>query len=98
MRGGCQKRLPEGGIGYPAACCDRRNDPRKKETEMNTPEKEPLLLTPLETAKQLSISPRKLFSLTAAGEIACVRLGRAVRYDLVDLRRLIDEKKEGGTK
>jgi excisionase family DNA binding protein len=39
-----------------------------------------LLLTPKEAASLLAISARKLWSLTAAGEITAVKLGRAVRY------------------
>ena len=38
------------------------------------------LLSRSETARRLGISERALWSLTARGAIACVRLGRAVRY------------------
>jgi excisionase family DNA binding protein len=41
---------------------------------------ERLLLTPREAALALAISERKLWSLTAAQEVSCVRIGRSVRY------------------
>jgi excisionase family DNA binding protein len=54
-----------------------------------------LLLKPGEAAEALSISARKLWALTNAGEIPCVRFGRSVRYDLADLREWIDSRKGG---
>lgn len=54
---------------------------------------EPLLLKPADAARALSLSPRKLWSLTAGGEIPCVRIGKAVRYDLADLRAWIERQK-----
>jgi excisionase family DNA binding protein len=54
-----------------------------------------LLLTALQAAKALAISPRTLWSLTDSGEIPCVRIGRAVRYDPVDLRAWIERRKSG---
>ena len=55
-----------------------------------------LLLTPQQAAEALAISPRKLWGMTASGQIPHVRLGRSVRYSLDDLRAWIDEKKKGG--
>ena len=55
-----------------------------------------LLLTAKQAAEALAISPRKLWSLTASGEISVVRLGRSVRYDRADLERFIESQKEGG--
>ena len=54
---------------------------------------EQLLLKPAEAAKALAISERMLRYLTADGEIPCVRVGRAVRYDIFDLRAWIDQQK-----
>jgi excisionase family DNA binding protein len=54
---------------------------------------EPLLLKPAEAARALGISPRNLWGLTAAGEIQCVRIGRLVRYAMVDLQTYIDRKR-----
>ena len=55
-----------------------------------------LLLTPPQAAEALAISPRKLWSMTASGEIPHIRLGRSVRYPVDDLQRWIDDQKEGG--
>ncbi len=62
----------------------------------NNPAYSPLLLTPEQAAKDLAISPRKLWALTKSGEIRHIRIGRLVRYSLDDLRAWIDERKEGG--
>ena len=48
---------------------------------------EPLLLTPRETAKALSMCERTLYSLTAPrGDIPVIRIGNLVRYNIEDLR------------
>jgi excisionase family DNA binding protein len=52
----------------------------------------PLLLTAVQAARLLSISPRSLWSLTAKKEIRCLHVGRLVRYRLSDLQRWIDGK------
>ena len=54
----------------------------------------PLLLSPREAAKTLSICERTLYSLTKAGEIPVVRIGRAVRYSLDDLKQWIKRTSE----
>ena len=56
-----------------------------------------LLLSPKDASKALAISPRKLWSLTAGGEIKCVRIGRLVRYDPDDLREYVESVKEGAS-
>jgi len=61
----------------------------------STPTKPALLLTATQTAESLAISPRKLWGMTASGEIPCIRLGRCVRYAVDDLHRWIDAQKEG---
>ena len=56
-----------------------------------------LLLTPPQAAETLAISPRKLWGLTAPrGPIACVKIGRLVRYPLDQLQRWIDAQTQGG--
>lgn len=55
---------------------------------------EPLLVTAREAAKALAVSPRTLWGLTACGDLACVRIGRAVRYDIADLKAFIAKRKE----
>jgi excisionase family DNA binding protein len=52
-----------------------------------------ILLKSPQAAKALAISERKLSSLTKRGEIPCVRIDRAVRYDPADLRAWIAQKK-----
>jgi predicted DNA-binding transcriptional regulator AlpA len=51
------------------------------------------LLDAKRSAEVLGISSRMLWSLTNAGAIPCVRLGRAVRYDPADLRKFIAASK-----
>lgn len=60
------------------------------------PESGRLLLNPRQAAKSLSISPRKLWSLTDAGDIQCVRIGRLVRYPIDALEAYIDARRQGG--
>jgi len=52
-----------------------------------------LLLRPSEAAKCLGMSERSLWSLTDAGTIPCVRLGRSVRYDLDVLREWVSKQR-----
>jgi len=53
----------------------------------------PLLLTSREAADILTISERSLWSLTKRGQIVCVRIGKAIRYDAVDLVAFIEGSK-----
>ncbi|MFH1110711.1 MAG: helix-turn-helix domain-containing protein [Planctomycetota bacterium] len=55
----------------------------------------PLLLKPKEAAKVLSISPRKLWALTASQQIEVVRIDRSVRYSVESLNRFIESRKSG---
>jgi excisionase family DNA binding protein len=55
-----------------------------------------LLLNAREAAALLSISTRKLWALTASGEIPKVPVGRAVRYSIDDLREWIERVKVSG--
>ena len=55
---------------------------------------EQLLLKPAEAAKALAISERMLRYLTSDGEISCLRVGRSVRYDPMDLRAWIERQKK----
>jgi len=56
---------------------------------------EPLLVTPREAAVLLRLSDRTLWTLTRAGEIPAIRIGRSVRYDPHDLAKWIASKKQG---
>ena len=55
-----------------------------------------LLLTASQTAEALQISARKLWGMSASGELKTVRCGRCVRYDVNDLREWIEANKKGG--
>lgn len=44
-------------------------------------------------AEILGISTRKLWGLVDAGEVKAVRIGRAVRFDPVDIREFIEANK-----
>ncbi len=55
-----------------------------------------LLLTGRQASKALAISPSTLWKLTKRGEVRCVRLGRAVRYDPRDLKAFIDRVRTSG--
>ena len=63
-----------------------------------TPATVRLLLKPNEAAQALALSPRKLWAMTASGEIACVRCGRSgIFTDPLDLRLFIEKQKKGGS-
>jgi excisionase family DNA binding protein len=51
------------------------------------------LLTARDAAKVLGCCEKTLWTLTQSGEIPCVRIGRAVRYDPADLYRWIESAK-----
>ena len=53
----------------------------------------PLLLTPREAARALSVCERTLYSLTKRGEIPVIRAGRLVRYSVEDLKTWIKKSK-----
>ena len=63
-------------------------------TQKAPPSPKTLLLKSVDAARILSISPRLLWTLTKRGEIPCIRIGRAVRYDPRDLTTWIDNKKD----
>ncbi len=60
-----------------------------------TPSPSKLLLNARDAAAALSIGQRKLWQLTIAKAIVCVRIGRRVLYDPRDLTAYIDRQKEG---
>ncbi|MDA1326295.1 MAG: helix-turn-helix domain-containing protein [Proteobacteria bacterium] len=57
-----------------------------------------LLFSPKETHVALGISARKLWAMTASGDIPHLRIGRSVRYPVDDLQRWIDAQTKGGTR
>lgn len=52
---------------------------------------EPLLISPREAARLLSISQRTLWKLTQDGVIPRVKMGRSVRYSVEGLRQWLAE-------
>ena len=54
---------------------------------------EPLLLTVNQASAALAVCSKTLWALTRDGRLPCVRIGRAVRYDLADVRAFIDRAK-----
>ena len=62
-------------------------------TEIGDSSSDPMLLRPDEAARMLAISPRTLWGLTAAGELAFVSIGHSVRYDISDLREWVASRK-----
>jgi excisionase family DNA binding protein len=78
------------GNGLPGRSCEFSLVPEDI-PESQSPQR--LLITRDEAAAILSISPRKLWSLTNAGVIPCVRLGKCVRYSPIDLQAWILEQR-----
>jgi excisionase family DNA binding protein len=69
----------------------------KEARPMITTNEPPTTLTPLMTVREaadvLRISERTLWSLTNAGELPSVRVGRSVRYDPIDVATWIASRK-----
>ena len=53
----------------------------------------PLLVDTREAARLLGVSSRTVWRLYASQELPIVRIGRAVRFDVADLRKLIEQLK-----
>lgn len=51
------------------------------------------LLPAPDAARVIGVSERTLFTLTKGGKIPAVRIGRAVRYDPVDIQKFIERAK-----
>jgi len=62
-------------------------------TIQESPVSAKLLFKPDEARTALGISARKLWGLTASGDIPHIRIGRCVRYPVDDLRAWIEEQK-----
>jgi excisionase family DNA binding protein len=56
---------------------------------------EPLLLSAKETAKLLGISERTLFTLTKAGDVPHIRIGRRIMYPRTSLVEWIEQRSAG---
>lgn len=57
-----------------------------------------LALRPRDAARALGISPRLLWTLTQAGRVPCVRLGRAVIYPVDGLSAWLADESAKGSK
>ena len=55
---------------------------------------ERLLLTSREAAESRGICERTLYGLTKSGELPVIRIGRAVRYSVDDIRAWIKKSKK----
>jgi excisionase family DNA binding protein len=58
----------------------------------------PLLLTARQAAAALQVCEKTLWTLTRDGKLPAVRIGRAVRYDVADVRRFIEAAKAAGSR
>jgi len=54
---------------------------------------EPMLLTPRQAAKALNVCERTLYGLAKSGDLPAIRIGRAVRYSMDDIRAWIERTK-----
>lgn len=70
------------------------NQPFKVPPAAATP---PLALRTRQAAEALGISERTLQTLTSAGEVPCVKLGRANLYPVAELRAWLAKQTQGGT-
>jgi excisionase family DNA binding protein len=55
---------------------------------------DPLLLSPRQASRALAISERTLFTLTKAGKVPHIRIGKLVRYSVDSLRKYIEQAGE----
>lgn len=53
----------------------------------------PLLVKPVEAARLLAISPRKLWELSMRGVVPTIRMGRSVRYSIDELQRFVTTRR-----
>lgn len=51
---------------------------------------DPLLLSPQQASRALAISERTLWSLTKAGKVPHIRIGKLVRYSVDGLKQYIE--------
>jgi excisionase family DNA binding protein len=56
----------------------------------------PQLLTSKEAAARLRISERTLWTITKSSALPSIRIGRSVRYSLVDLEHYVESHRTGG--
>lgn len=54
-----------------------------------------MLIRPRDAAAMLALSERTLWSMTQAGLLPCVRVGKSLRYDPADLAAWVQRAKAG---
>jgi excisionase family DNA binding protein len=59
---------------------------------------DPLLLSPRQASRVLSISERTLFTLTKSGVVPHIRIGKLVRYSVDALKKYIEQAGEKNVK
>lgn len=59
-----------------------------------TEEPFPLLLSPRDAAKALSVCEKTLWTITQKGDIPVIKIGRLVRYPVEGLKSWIENKSE----
>jgi len=47
-------------------------------------------------ADALCVSVAQVYSLAKDGDLRAVRIGRSLRFDPVDVRKFVDDRREGG--
>ena len=57
----------------------------------------PLLLSPRDAAKALSVCEKTLWTITQKGDIPVIKIGRLVRYPVEGLRSWINNKSKENT-
>ena len=55
----------------------------------------PLLLSVRDTARALAVCQKTIWQLTKDGKLPAVKIGRATRYDVADVRAFIEAAKGG---
>jgi excisionase family DNA binding protein len=65
---------------------------KTSQPDASDPQPASLLVKAPEASRMLCISERKLWAMTNAGEIPCVRIGAAVRYSRASLESWIAEQ------
>ncbi len=79
------------GTHIPTSAGSRADDPRNPDRGQDD-----RLLRSRDAAVYLAISERKLWELSAGGEIPVVRFGRLVRYCVTDLQAWVGRNRKGG--
>ena len=74
----------------------KANLPKKKFATQTPNQQAHKLLTSREAAAFLGFSERKLWALRKCGEIAFLKIGRSVRFQLNDLLLFIEKNRMGG--